>query len=210
MQLSDFDYELPEELVAQHPPAERDAARMLLVDRRTREWRDSTFASLPGRLSAKDVLVLNNTRVFPARLVGRRVPTGGKVELLLLREIESNVWSTLTRPARRLRNGAQIKFGESQLQALVIESLDDGVRLVRFESARPLDQIIDQIGQTPLPPSTTPPAPPTTAPDRSRPLWPPQRMVALPRRDSRRVTKPPCKPRRAGRANHAARGLRDL
>jgi len=152
MQLSDFDYELPEELVAQHPPAERDASRMLLVHRRTLEWRDSDFASLPGYLRAKDVLVLNNTRVFPARLVGRRVPTGGKVELLLLREIESNVWSTLTRPARRLRNGAQIKFGESQLQALVIESLDDGVRLVRFESARPLDQVIDQIGQTPLPP----------------------------------------------------------
>jgi S-adenosylmethionine:tRNA ribosyltransferase-isomerase len=152
MQLSDFAYELPAELIAQHPLAQRDASRMLIINRPAHEWQDSVFASLPKHLHAKDVLVVNNTCVFPARLVGQRVPTGGTVELLLLREIESNVWSTLTRPARRLRNGAQIRFGGSQLQAQVIESLDDGVRLVRFESDRPLEQVVDEIGQTPLPP----------------------------------------------------------
>ncbi|HVS21983.1 MAG TPA: tRNA preQ1(34) S-adenosylmethionine ribosyltransferase-isomerase QueA [Pyrinomonadaceae bacterium] len=152
MQLSDFDYELPEELIAQHPPAERDASRMLIVDRAKQDWQDSEFASLPEQLRADDVLVVNNTRVFPARLVGERVPTGGAVKLLLLREIEPKMWSALTRPARRLRNGTRIKFGDSKLEAEVIESLDDGVRMIRFESDQPLEQVIDEIGQTPLPP----------------------------------------------------------
>src|SRR5713226_6435093 len=105
MHLSDFDYDLPAELIAQHPLGERDASRMLIVDRATQSWRDSTFDSLPACVRANDVLVLNNTRVFPARLTGERSPTGGAVELLLLREIEPNVWSALTRPARRLRTG---------------------------------------------------------------------------------------------------------
>ena len=103
MRVSDFDYDLPAELIAQHALSERDESRMLIVDRATRTWRDSTFASLPGCLRANDVLVLNNTRVFPARLLGERSPSGGAVELLLLREIEPNVWTALTWPARRLR-----------------------------------------------------------------------------------------------------------
>ena len=152
MQLSDFDYVLPEELIAQHPPEKRDASQMLIVDRRAGTWRDSQFASLPGFLTAKDVLVLNNTRVFPARLVGERLPTGGVVELLLLREVEPNVWSVLARPARRLRTGTRIKFGDAQVKAEVIESLDSGERLIRFDAARLLQDILDEIGQTPLPP----------------------------------------------------------
>ncbi|HVS83223.1 MAG TPA: tRNA preQ1(34) S-adenosylmethionine ribosyltransferase-isomerase QueA [Pyrinomonadaceae bacterium] len=152
MHLSDFDYDLPAELIAQHPLGERDASRMLIVDRATQSLRDSTFASLPACVRANDVLVLNNTRVFPARLVGERSPSGGAVELLLLREIEPNVWSALARPARRLRTGTQIKFRESTLHAEVIESLDDGVRVLRFQSEKPLNTIIDEIGRTPLPP----------------------------------------------------------
>jgi S-adenosylmethionine:tRNA ribosyltransferase-isomerase len=152
MRVSDFDYELPAELIAQHPLSERDASRMLIVDRATRTWRDSTFGSLPDCLSANDVLVLNNTRVFPARLLGERSPTGGAVELLLLREIEPNVWSALARPARRLRTGMHITFCEGKLRAEVIGSLDDGVRMLRFESEKPLNSVIDEIGQTPLPP----------------------------------------------------------
>ena len=156
MRVSDFDYHLPAELIAQHPLSERDASRMLIVDRATQTWRDSTFASLPDSLRANDVLVLNNTRVFPARLLGQRSPSGGAVELLLLREIDSNigpnVWSALARPARRLRAGTQITFGEGKLRAEVIESLDDGVRVLRFESEKPLNAVIDEIGQTPLPP----------------------------------------------------------
>jgi S-adenosylmethionine:tRNA ribosyltransferase-isomerase len=152
MRVSDFDYELPAELIAQHPLSKRDASRMLIVDRAIRTWRDSTFASLPDCLRANDVLVLNNTRVFPARLLGERSPTGGAVELLLLREIEPDVWSALARPARRLRTGAHITFCEGKLRAEVIESLDDGVRVLRFASEKPLNSVIDEIGQTPLPP----------------------------------------------------------
>jgi S-adenosylmethionine:tRNA ribosyltransferase-isomerase len=152
MRVSDFDYDLPAELIAQHPLSERDASRMLIVERATQTWRDSTFASLPDFLGVNDALVLNNTRVFPARLLGARAPSGGAVELLLLREIEPNVWSALARPARRLRTGTKITFGERKLRAEVIESLAGGVRVLRFESEKSLNALIDEIGRTPLPP----------------------------------------------------------
>lgn len=152
MRVSDFDYDLPGELIAQHPLAERDSSMMLIVDRATQTWRDSMFASLPDCIRANDVVVLNNTRVFPARLLGQRSPSGGVVELLLLCEIESNVWSALAKPARRLRVGTQITFGEAKLFAEVVESQDNGVRVLRFESEQPLHEIIDEIGRTPLPP----------------------------------------------------------
>ena len=152
MHLSNFDYDLPEELIAQVPLARRDASRMMIVNRDSQTWLDSQFASLPDCLRANDILVLNNTRVFPARLRGERAPSGGAVELLLLREIEPNLWQTLTRPARRLKEGARIVFGPSKLQAQVIESLEDGVRVIRFEPGHDLDSLIDQIGETPLPP----------------------------------------------------------
>jgi S-adenosylmethionine:tRNA ribosyltransferase-isomerase len=152
MQISDFDYELPEDLIAQHPLAERDASRMLLVDRATQTWRDSSFATLPDNLTDKDVLVLNNTRVFPARLRGRRWPSGGSIELLLLREVEDNMWEALTRPGRRLRAGSEIEFEEANLRAKVIASHDDGVRTIKFQSSEPLANIIDKIGEPPLPP----------------------------------------------------------
>lgn len=167
MRVSDFDYELPAELIAQHPLDERDASRMLIVDRATQNWRDSTFASLPDWVRPNDVLVLNNTRVFPARLVGERSPSGGAVELLLLREMEPNVWSVLARPARRLRMGTQIKFGGGRLEAEVIESLDDGARVLRFRSEDRLDTVLDELGQTPLPPYIKREAEPSRA-DRER------------------------------------------
>ena len=152
LRVSDLDYDLPAELIAQHPLSERDASRMLIVDRATGTWCNSTFVSLPDFLRANDVLVLNNTRVFPARLQGERAPSGGAVELLLLREIEPSVWSALARPARRLRTGTRITFSEGKLRAEVIESLADGVRLLRFESEKPLNDLVDEIGRTPLPP----------------------------------------------------------
>lgn len=152
MRISDFDYELPEQLIAQHPPATRDAARMLIVDRASQAWYDSQFTSLPDYLRRNDVLVLNNTRVFPARLHGERVPSGGAIELLLLREIEPNLWQALSRPARRLQKGTQIAFGKVKLEASVVELLNDGLRLIRFETAESLESVIDQIGETPLPP----------------------------------------------------------
>src|SRR6266446_2998380 len=98
MDISDFNYDLPEDLIAQHPLSERDASRMLILDRARQSWRDSYFKSLVDELSAGDVLVLNNTRVFPARLHGNRVPSGGSIELLLAREVAPNAWEALARP----------------------------------------------------------------------------------------------------------------
>src|ERR1700686_300286 len=151
MHISAFDYELPPELIAQQPMAERDASRILVVDRANQTWSDSQFILLPEYLRATDALVLNNTRVFPARLAGERLASGGAVELLLIREIELDVWEVLARPARRLRKGARIVFGESRLQAEVIELLSNGVRRVKFESSELLDHVIDALGETPLP-----------------------------------------------------------
>ncbi len=152
MHISDFDYELPEELIAQHALAERDAARMLVLDRKSETGQDSTFSNFPDHLSEGDVVVVNNTRVFPARLRGQRSPSGGAVELLLLREVETNTWAALTRPARRLRKGARIVFGDPKLRAEVVDSLDDGVRVIKFEAEEALEKLIDRIGEPPLPP----------------------------------------------------------
>ncbi len=152
MHISDFDYELPPALIAQQPLAERAASRMLVVDRVTRTWSDSQFNLLPEYLNANDTLVLNNTRVFPARLAGERSPSGGAAELLLIREIEPNVWEALARPARRLRKGSRIVFGGFRLRAEVIELLDNGMRVVRFESREALERVLDDLGETPLPP----------------------------------------------------------
>src|SRR5947199_9034134 len=110
---------------------------MLVVNRSDRRWRDSLFTAFPDHLRAGDVLVLNNTRVFPARLIGRRVPTGGSVEILLLRELQPAVWQVLARPARRLRIGSRIKFG-AKLTAEVMEANADGTRVIEFEQKRNL------------------------------------------------------------------------
>jgi S-adenosylmethionine:tRNA ribosyltransferase-isomerase len=150
--ISDFDYDLPEELIAQQPLEQRDASRMLVLNRANKAFQDSTFTALPDFLRADDVLVLNNTRVFPARLLGERIPTGGGVELLLLREMESNVWEALARPARRLRPGARISFGAARLVAEVIDSSEHGRRVIRFETNENLSDLIDELGRTPLPP----------------------------------------------------------
>ena len=152
MHISDFDYELPPELIAQQPLAERAASRMLVIDRAAQTWSDSQFNRLPEYLNENDALVLNNTRVFPARLAGRRTPSGGAVELLLVREIETNVWEALARPARRLGKGSRIVFGGSRLNAEVVELLNNGVRVIKFESREALDHVIDDLGETPLPP----------------------------------------------------------
>jgi len=153
--ISAFDYQLPDELIAQEPLAERDASRMLVVDRSTQTWRDANFTDLPSQLGRGDVIVINNTRVFPARLRGRRVPFGGAVELLLAREIEPNIWEALARPARRLRVGDKIELAEGALSAEITDALDNGIRVVKFETGENLDDVIDRIGEPPLPPYIT-------------------------------------------------------
>jgi S-adenosylmethionine:tRNA ribosyltransferase-isomerase len=152
MFLSDFDYELPEELIAQHPLNERDAARMLVLDRAGETCRESRFAELPSYIRAGDSLVINNTRVFPARLVGRREPSRGRVELFLIREREPLVWEALARPARRLQKGARVSFGDGRLTAEVIELFEDGRRTVRFACEGLFEEALEELGQTPLPP----------------------------------------------------------
>lgn len=152
MLISEFDYELPEELIAQAPLAERDASRLLVLDRAARAWRDSVFSRLPSELGEGDHLVVNNTRVFPARLVGRREPSGGRVELFLLAEREPRVWDALARPARRLARGQEVSFGGGRLRAEIIDAGDDGQRTVRFDCAGDFDALLEEIGQVPLPP----------------------------------------------------------
>jgi S-adenosylmethionine:tRNA ribosyltransferase-isomerase len=152
MRIADFDYDLPAELIAQHPPARRDAARMLVLDRKRHAWQDSQFAELPSQTRAGDVIVVNNTRVFPARLVGEREPSGGRIELFLIREIAHNEWVALARPAKRLPKGTRVSFGAGILRGQIIETLDEGRRIVRFESAQPFCTALEELGQTPLPP----------------------------------------------------------
>ena len=152
MLISEFDYPLPEELIAQEPLAERDASRLLVLDRARSSWRDSSFSELPAELREGDHLVVNNTRVFPARLVGRREPSGGRVELFLLAEREPLVWDALARPARRLALGQEVSFGGGRLRAEVIEAGDEGQRVVRFVCKEDFDALLEEIGQVPLPP----------------------------------------------------------
>jgi S-adenosylmethionine:tRNA ribosyltransferase-isomerase len=171
MHLSDFYYELPEELIAQHPLEQRDASRMLILDRETQTRKDSKFELLPEYVRAGDVVVVNNTRVFPARLIGQRDPSGGRVEVLLVREVEAagaySIWEALVRPAHRLKDGARLRFGESELRAEVLEGSARGLRLLKLEGDQPLETLINERGQPPLPPYIRRPGG-TSAEDRER------------------------------------------
>lgn len=152
MHLSEFDYQLPDELVVQEPLERRDASRMLVVERDSKSWTEYSFSSFPEFIRPGDVVVINNTRVFPARLLGQRDPSGGRIEVLLLRETEPSIWEALVRPAQRLNEGAQVRFGNSSLRAEVVACSTGGVRTLKFTGEKPVDALIDEIGQTPLPP----------------------------------------------------------
>jgi S-adenosylmethionine:tRNA ribosyltransferase-isomerase len=165
MLISEFDYRLPEELIAQAPLAERTASKMLVVNRAAQNWRDEQFKNLPDYLKKGDVVVLNNTKVFPARLVGTRENFTGKIEVFLVREIEKNIWETLARPARRMKVGTNVVFGEGKLRAKVLEKTEEGRIVVEFEIDGDLDEILETIGQTPLPPYIHRPKKPDEQPD---------------------------------------------
>jgi S-adenosylmethionine:tRNA ribosyltransferase-isomerase len=152
MLVSDLDYDLPDDLIAQHPLEKRDASRMMVLDRSAQNYRDSRFEEFASQLSNKDVVVINNTQVFPARLLGKRDPSGAVIELFLIRERENGTWETLARPARRIPIGSHINFGDGKLRAEVLEASSDGRRIVRFACDGDFDAILDEIGQTPLPP----------------------------------------------------------
>ena len=151
MKTSDFDFQLPEELIAQTPLERRDASRLLTLDKRTGAVGHHHFYDLMRFLRPGDCLVLNDSRVLPARLVGRR-PTGGACEVLLLVDRGGDLWECLVRPGRKLKPGAQVIFGDGQLTATVEEELNDGKRAVRFHYQGIFLEILEQLGRMPLPP----------------------------------------------------------
>ncbi len=151
MKTSDFDFQLPEELIAQTPLERRDASRLLTLDKTTGAVGHHHFYELPQFLRPGDCLVLNDSRVLPARLIGHR-PTGGVCEVLLLVDRGDNLWECLVRPGRKLKPGAQVIFGDGQLTATVEAELDDGKRTVRFHYRGIFLEILEQLGKMPLPP----------------------------------------------------------
>ena len=155
MKTSDFNYDLPKELIAQDPLPDRSSSRLMLLDKETGSISHSVFHDLPQFLQEGDCLVLNNTRVIPARLLGVREGTLGKVEVLLLKHLEGGVWETLVRPGKKCRIGSRLSFGEGLLKAEVIDVVDDGNRLIRFEYVGIFEEILDKLGQMPLPPYIT-------------------------------------------------------
>ena len=151
MKLTDFSYELPKELIAQHPAEPRDHARLMLYDRKTGDVEHKHFYDLVDELKAGDVLVFNDSKVIPARLYGKRVPTGGKVEVLLLTPVGEDRWEVLVKPGKKALPGTTIEFPEG-LQAEVLDRTDFGGRVVHFTYDGVFDDIIDKIGEMPLPP----------------------------------------------------------
>ena len=151
MKKSDFYFDLPEELIAQTPLEKRDSSRLLLLDRKTGEITHKHFFDLPDYLNPGDCLVLNDSRVLPARLMGNRI-TGGAVEVVLLRDLGDGKWECLTRPGRKTKPGTDLTFGEGLLTATVTDALDDGNKVLQFHYDGIFLEILDQLGKMPLPP----------------------------------------------------------
>lgn len=148
----DFDFELPEELIAQTPLTERETSRLLVLDKASGEIQDRHFYDILDELEAGDALVMNNTRVLPARLYGEKPETGGHLEVLLLTNTEGNTWETLIKPAKRAKVGTMISFGDGRLKAEVKEELEHGGRIVEFSYDGVFLEILESLGEMPLPP----------------------------------------------------------
>ena len=152
MNTKDFDFDLPEELIAQTPLEVRDASRLLILDRKKRTLTDSHFDSILDQLQPGDALVMNNTRVLPARLYGQKPDTHGHVELLLLKNTQGDQWEVLAKPAKRLRVGAKVEFGDGRLLATVVDELEHGGRIVEFSYDGIFLEVLESLGEMPLPP----------------------------------------------------------
>ena len=152
MNTADFDFHLPEELIAQTPLEKRDSSRLLIVDRGTGQFSDQHFDNIIDQLEPGDALVMNNTRVLPARLYGTKPETGGHVELLLLKNTQGDFWEVLAKPAKRLRVGTRVSFGDGRLTATVTEELEHGGRIVRFDYQGIFLEVLESLGEMPLPP----------------------------------------------------------
>lgn len=152
MNTKDFDFYLPEDLIAQTPLEQRDASRLLVIDRETKELVDTSFDHIIDQLEPGDALVMNNTRVLPARLYGQKPDTGGHVELLLLKNTQGDQWEVLAKPAKRLKTGTKISFGDGRLTATIMEELEHGGRIVAFDYDGIFLEVLESLGDMPLPP----------------------------------------------------------
>ena len=152
---SDFYFDLPQELIAQDPLEDRSSSRLLVLDKNTGEISHHIFREIIDYLHPGDCLVLNNTKVIPARLLGEREGTGGHVEVLLLKRKEADVWETLVKPGKKCKPGQRLTFGDGLLKAEVLETVEEGNRLIRFEYEGIFEEVLDKLGEMPLPPYIT-------------------------------------------------------
>ena len=152
---SDFYFDLPQELIAQDPLEDRSSSRLLVLDKNTGELSHHIFRDIIDYLHPGDCLVLNNTKVIPARLLGEREGTGGHVEVLLLKRKEADVWETLVKPGKKCKPGQRLSFGDGLLKAEVLETVEEGNRLIRFEYEGIFEEVLDKLGEMPLPPYIT-------------------------------------------------------
>ena len=155
MKTSDFNFELPPELIAQDPLEDRSSSRLLVLDKETGERKHRVFRDILRFLRPGDCLVINDTKVIPARLMGIKKDTGANIEFLLLKRKENDIWETLVKPGRKCKVGARVSFGEGELEAEVMEVLPDGNRLVQFSYEGIFEEVLDRLGQMPLPPYIT-------------------------------------------------------
>ncbi len=155
MKVSEFYYDLPPELIAQEPIKERQMSRLLVLDKAEGSIEHKVFKDIVGYLNKGDCLVLNNTRVIPARLLGEKEDTGGKIEFVLIKRINGDIWEVILKPGRRAKPGSRFTFGNGILKAEIVEVVEEGNRLVRFEYDGVFEQILDKVGIIPLPPYIT-------------------------------------------------------
>jgi len=152
MKLSLFDYQLPEELIAQYPLDKRDESRLMVIDRKDGSINHHIFSQLPDFVNPGDLLVINNTKVIPARLIGRKEKSGGEVEILLLSPKSDTTWEALVKRSSRINYGARVVFGDGSLSAGILDKTESGGRIVQFESKGDLKELLDKFGKPPLPP----------------------------------------------------------
>ncbi|ELP0512185.1 TPA: tRNA preQ1(34) S-adenosylmethionine ribosyltransferase-isomerase QueA [Listeria monocytogenes] len=152
MKVEDFDFDLPEELIAQTPLLDRTSSRLMVLDKKSGDIKDQHFTDIISYLNEGDALVLNDTRVLPARLHGIKDETGAHIEVLLLKQKEGNAWETLVKPAKRIRKDATITFGDGALKAICLEELEHGGRILEFSYEGIFYEVLEQLGEMPLPP----------------------------------------------------------
>ena len=155
MDVKDFYFDLPEELIAQDPLKDRSSSRLLVLDKDTGEVQHRVFRDIVEYLRPGDCLVINDTKVIPARLMGVKADTGAKIEVLLLKRRENDIWETLVKPGKKAKPGTELSFGDGLLTGTVVETVDDGNRLIQFHYEGIFEEILDQLGQMPLPPYIT-------------------------------------------------------